>query len=78
MDSQTLAVIAAGVLVVVTGVQILLVIEVDLLARGRSPITSYTRALIQAFPAPAFLVGSVLIFVAGALGAHFYWDAGCG
>ena len=57
---------------------LLLGIETYLLARGRAPITTYTRAAVVDWPGPALTVVGAFLFVLGLLSAHFVWDATCG
>lgn len=56
----------------------LLGIETYLLARGRAPITTYTRNAVVHWPGAALTAAGIVLFVFGLLTGHLVWDAGCG
>lgn len=72
------ALASLGVTVIVIGIALLMVVETGALAKGQPPITTYTRALILRWPRWTIMVLSILMYVIGALSAHFFWDAACG
>lgn len=67
-----------GVTVIVVGIAILMVVETVALKNEQPPITTYTRALILRWPGRMLMLTHTLVFVAGALLAHFVWDSTCG
>jgi len=72
------ALIFGGATLLLLALTLLLGIETYLLARGRAPITTYTRAAVVDWPGPALTVVGAFLFVLGLLSAHFVWDATCG
>jgi hypothetical protein len=78
MNATDGALIFGGATLLLLALTLLLGIETYLLARGRKPITTYTRAAVEDWPGPSLTVVGVFLFVVGALSAHFVWDATCG
>lgn len=67
-----------GVTVIVFGIAVLMVVETVALNNNQPPITTYTRRLVLRWPGRVLMVTHTLVFVVGALLAHFVWDATCG
>jgi len=78
MNASDGVLIFGGVTMLLLTITFLLGTETYLLARGRAPITTYTRAVVRDWPGPALTVVGVVIFVIGLLSAHFVWDVSCG
>jgi hypothetical protein len=72
------ALIAAAGALLLLALAAALCLEAYLLVKGHKPITTYTRNAIEQWPGFALTVAGFVLFVIGALGAHFIWDAGCG